>query len=75
MSYCALADLFHSVLDELIDVLVVLNGIFILKVTAKREHDIVSSEVASLQKNVLDEGIYTFVDIVVKEIRVILKIS
>ena len=55
---CVCVYLFHGVLDEFINVLVVLNGILILKVTAKREHNIVSSEIASLKKYVFYESIH-----------------
>ena len=64
--------LFHGVLHELIEVLVVLNGILILEITAKCEHNVVSSEVASLEENVFDECVHTFIHIVVKQIRIIL---
>ena len=44
-----------------------------MEVTSKREHDVISSEVAGLQKNVFDEGIHTLIDIVIKEVGIILK--
>ena len=74
MCMCACVDLylFHGVLHELIKVLVVLNCVLILEVTAKREHNIVSSEVASLEEYVFDECVDTFIHIVVKQIRIIL---
>lgn len=65
--------LLHGVLHQFVNVLVVLNGTLILKVTAKSEHDIVCPEVASLEKNVLNEGIHTLVHIVVKQTGIILE--
>ena len=44
-----------------------------MEVTTKREHDVVSSEVASLQENVFDEGIHTLINIVIKKVGIILK--
>ena len=67
------AYLLHCVLHKLVNILVVLNGILIVEVTAKCEHDVISSEVASLQENVFDEGIHTLIDIVIKEVGIILK--
>ena len=62
----------HSILHELVDILVVLNSIFILKVTAKSEHYMVGSVVAGLLKDVLNKSIHTVIHIVVKQIWVVL---
>ena len=65
--------LLHSILHEFVDILVILNGILVMKITAKSEHNVLSSIVASLEENVLYECIHTLIHIVIKEVRVILK--
>ena len=67
--------LLHGVLHEFIQVLVDFNGILILKITTKCKHDLVGSKVASLEEDVLDEGIHTVLHIVVKQVRVILYVQ
>lgn len=64
--------LLHGVFHQFVNVLVVLDGILILKVTAKCEHNIVCPEIARLEKNVLNEGIHTLLNVVVKQTGIIL---
>ena len=64
--------LLHGVHHEFVEVLVPLNGVLVLEVTAEGEHDVVGPEVAGLEENVTNERVYTLINVVVHQVRIVL---
>ncbi len=72
MNTCTVPYQFVDIVDEFVQVLVPLVGIFILKVRAHREHDVVGGVMRGLVDHGLDECAHSLLNIVVKQVWVIL---
>ena len=68
-----MTNLLHGILHKFVYIPVVFHSILVVKITAESEHNVFRSIIAGLKENIFDEGIHSFIHIVIHQVRVVLK--